>query len=170
MCVCAQSSTPLLDTSAQRSKGDLGKRRIRTRPSRSLRGGLAPKQAKSSPDWRTCDSTGYYCIHNVVTASIMLCNLHERLELSVFYIFLHQIHLLQAKSSLEMLINCMFCLICLTLMFLDERDASSKQRESDSEEEQPKPKIVCSPPPASQRVPMFPGLSPSALIVSSLRV
>lgn len=52
--VCAQSSTPLLDTSAQRSKANLGRRRSRTRPSRSLR--LA--QAKS-PNWRVHDSTGY---------------------------------------------------------------------------------------------------------------
>ncbi|KAF1391363.1 hypothetical protein PFLUV_G00041350 [Perca fluviatilis] len=95
-----ESSTPLLDTSVQKSKADLGRRRTRTRQSRSLHGGLAPKE---SPDWRTCDST-------------------------------------------------------------DEKETSSKQRESDSDEEQPKPKMVCSPPPTSQRVPMFPGLSPAALI------
>ncbi|TDH14408.1 hypothetical protein EPR50_G00042460 [Perca flavescens] len=95
-----ESSTPLLDTSVQKSKADLGRRRTRTRQSRSLRGGLAPKE---SPDWRTCDST-------------------------------------------------------------DEKEASSKQRESDSDDEQPRPKMVCSPPPTSQRVPMFPGLSPAALI------
>lgn len=45
-----------------------------------------------------------------------------------------------------------------------------KQRESDSEEEQPKSKIVCSPPPTSQKVPIFPGLSPTALIVSALSI
>lgn len=56
-------------------------------------------------------------------------------------------------------------LICLLQYCLDETAASSKQRESDSEDEQPKPKIVCSPPPTSQRVPVFPGLSPAALIV-----
>nr|CBN81140.1 Uncharacterized protein [Dicentrarchus labrax] len=99
-----ESPTPLLDTSAQRSKADLGKRRIRTRPSRSLRAGLAPNK---SPDWRTRDST-------------------------------------------------------------DEKEASFKRRESDSEEEQPKPKIVC-PPPTSQRVPIFPGLSPAALIAQIKR-
>ncbi|XP_068576509.1 182 kDa tankyrase-1-binding protein [Cebidichthys violaceus] len=95
-----ESSTNLLDTSAQRSKADLGKRRNRTRPPSSLRGGFP---LGKSPDWRLSDST-------------------------------------------------------------DGKEASSKQRDSDSEEEQPKPKIVCSPPPTSQRVPMFPGLSPAALI------
>lgn len=49
--------------------------------------------------------------------------------------------------------------------FLGEREVSSKQRESDSEDEQPKQKIF-SPHPTSQRVPIFPGLSPAALIVS----
>ncbi|XP_045931106.1 182 kDa tankyrase-1-binding protein isoform X2 [Micropterus dolomieu] len=100
-----ESSTPLLDTSAQKLKADLGKRRIRTRPSRSFRAGLCPTE---SPDWRTHDST-------------------------------------------------------------DKTEASTKQRESDSEEEQPKPKIVCSPPPTTQRVPMFPGLSPAALIAQLKR-
>lgn len=103
-----ESSTPLLDTSAQKLKADLGKRRIRTRPSRSFRAGLCPTE---SPDWRTHDST----------------------------------------------------------VFLDKTEASTKQRESDSEEEQPKPKIVCSPPPTTQRVPMFPGLSPAALIAQLKR-
>nr|XP_046240342.1 uncharacterized protein KIAA1671 homolog isoform X2 [Scatophagus argus] len=91
-----ESSTPLLDTSAQRSKADLGKRRIRTRPSRSLRADLSQRK---SLDWRARDSS-------------------------------------------------------------EETEASSKQRESDSEEEQPKQKIVCFPPPTSNRVPVFPGLSP----------
>ncbi|XP_034725546.1 182 kDa tankyrase-1-binding protein isoform X2 [Etheostoma cragini] len=95
-----ESSTPLLDTSVQKSKADLVRRRTRTHQPRSLRGGLGPKE---SPDWRTRDST-------------------------------------------------------------DEKEASSKQRESDSDEDQPKAKIVCSPPPTSQRVPMFPGLSPAALM------
>ncbi|KAI3370315.1 hypothetical protein L3Q82_025086 [Scortum barcoo] len=95
-----ESSTPLLDTTAQRSKADLGKRRIRTRPSRIIRRGSTPTE---SPDWRTHDST-------------------------------------------------------------DAKEASSKQRESDSDEEQPKPKVVCSPPPTSQRLPAFPGLSPASLI------
>lgn len=54
----------------------------------------------------------------------------------------------------------------LTQYFLDETDTSYKPRESDSEDEQPTPKMVCSPP-TSQRVPIFPGLSPAALIVSS---
>ncbi|XP_022601293.1 uncharacterized protein KIAA1671 homolog [Seriola dumerili] len=100
-----ESSTPLLDTSAQRSKADVGKRRIRTRPSRSLRAGSTQRE---SPDWRACDSA-------------------------------------------------------------DGKKASSTQRESDSDEEQPKTKIVCSPPPASQRVPMFPGLNPAALIAQLKR-
>ncbi|XP_062420033.1 trichohyalin-like isoform X2 [Pungitius pungitius] len=96
-----ESSTDLLDTSAQRSKADLGKRRNRTRPPRSLRGGFSHLE---STDWRIDDST-------------------------------------------------------------DEKEVSSKQREVDSEDEQPKPKIICSPPPAtSQRVPMFSGLNPAALI------
>lgn len=94
-----ESSTPLLDTSAQRSKADLGRRRSRSRPSRSVRMGLVPLD---SPDWRTRDST-------------------------------------------------------------DEREAS-KQRDSDSEDEQPKPKMAYSPPSASHRVPVFPGLSPAALL------
>ncbi|XP_076610126.1 182 kDa tankyrase-1-binding protein [Chaetodon auriga] len=100
-----ESSTPLLDNSAQRSKADLGKRRIRTRPSRSFRAGL---DQRGSLDWRTCDS-------------------------------------------------------------IDEKEAPSKQRDSDSEEDQPKPKVVCSPPPTSQRVPVFPGLSPAALLAQLKR-
>lgn len=91
--------TPLLDSSAQKSKRELGKRRSRSRPSRTHRVGLSDG---SSPDWRTRDST-------------------------------------------------------------IETDESSRQRESDSEDEQPKAKI-CSPPPASHRVSVFPGLSPAALI------
>ncbi|KAL3059012.1 hypothetical protein OYC64_011032 [Pagothenia borchgrevinki] len=49
-----ESSTPLLDTSAQRSKADLGKRRSRSRPPRSMRGGFSPKE---SQDWRAQDTT-----------------------------------------------------------------------------------------------------------------
>ncbi|KAM4613240.1 182 kDa tankyrase-1-binding protein isoform 1-T2 [Polymixia lowei] len=44
----------------------------------------------------------------------------------------------------------------------DGKVVCSKRKESDSEEEQPRPKEVC--PPTSQRVPMFPGLNPSALM------
>ncbi|XP_067444033.1 trichohyalin-like [Thunnus thynnus] len=95
-----ESTTPLLDTSAQKSKADLGKRRIRTRPSRSLHAGLTQTDGQ---DWKFRDSTV-------------------------------------------------------------EKEIPSKRRESDSEEEQPKQKIVCSPPPTSQRVPIFPGLNPAALI------
>lgn len=54
--------------------------------------------------------------------------------------------------------------MCLLQYFAVETDESSRQRESDSEDEQPKAKI-CSPPPASHRVSVFPGLSPAALIV-----
>lgn len=100
-----ESSTPLLDTSVQRSKADLGKRRMRTRPPRLYREHLAES---SSLDWRTCDST-------------------------------------------------------------DEKKSSSKQRESDSEDEQPKSKLVCSPPPTSQRVPVFPGLNPADLLAQIKR-
>ncbi|XP_056266906.1 uncharacterized protein KIAA1671-like [Pseudoliparis swirei] len=96
VCVSPQSSAPLLDTSAQRSRADLGKRRTRTRPPRSLRGGVA---------------------------------LVERWE---------------GSGSTE------------------GKEASWKQRESDSEEE-PQPKMVCSPPA------MFPGLSPAALIAQIKR-
>eukprot|EP00066_Takifugu_rubripes_P023260 XP_011612526.1 PREDICTED: calponin homology domain-containing protein DDB_G0272472-like [Takifugu rubripes] len=96
-----ESSTPLLDSSAQKSKADLSKRMSRTRPSRSLRAGLSQGE---SPDWRISDS------------SVL----------------------------------------------------SSKQRESDSEDEQPKQKIF-SPHPTSQRVPIFPGLSPAALIAQIKR-
>uniref|UniRef100_G3P1F4 Tankyrase 1-binding protein C-terminal domain-containing protein n=1 Tax=Gasterosteus aculeatus TaxID=69293 RepID=G3P1F4_GASAC len=96
-----ESSTDLLNTSAQKSKAELGRKRNRTRPSRSLHGGFAHLESR---DWKIDDST-------------------------------------------------------------DEKEVSSKQRDLDSEEEQPKPKIVCSPPPTtSQRVPMFPGLNPAALI------
>uniref|UniRef100_A0A3B5A7T3 Tankyrase 1-binding protein C-terminal domain-containing protein n=1 Tax=Stegastes partitus TaxID=144197 RepID=A0A3B5A7T3_9TELE len=49
------------------------------------------------------------------------------------------------------------------------KESSLKQRESDSEEDQPTPKTVSSLPPTSQRVPVFPGLSPAALLVSSLK-
>ncbi|XP_053171100.1 trichohyalin-like [Scomber japonicus] len=49
-----ESSTPLLDTSAQRSKADLGKRRIRTRPPSRLCTGLTQTDG---PDWRSSDST-----------------------------------------------------------------------------------------------------------------
>lgn len=56
-------------------------------------------------------------------------------------------------------------------LFKEEKEALSKQKDSDSEEDQPKRKVVCSPPPPTyQRVPIFPGLNPSALIVSALRV
>ncbi|KAI4826862.1 hypothetical protein KUCAC02_030292 [Chaenocephalus aceratus] len=48
-----ESSTPLLDTSAQRSKAVLGKRRSRSRPPRSMRGGFSPKE---SQDWRAQDT------------------------------------------------------------------------------------------------------------------
>lgn len=54
--------------------------------------------------------------------------------------------------------------MCLLQYFVDEREESSRERESDSEDEQPKAKVG-SPPPTSQRVPVFPGLSPAALIV-----
>lgn len=101
-----ESSAPLLDTSAQRSKADLSKRLGRSRPSRSLRSGSSQKK---SPDWRSCDST-------------------------------------------------------------EEKEALSKQKDSDSEEDQPKRKVVCSPPPPTyQRVPIFPGLNPSALIAQIKR-
>ncbi|KAM6927939.1 uncharacterized protein KIAA1671-like [Xenentodon cancila] len=93
-----ESFTPLLDTTAQRSKADLGKRRIRSRPSRSFRAG---SDQAGRQDWSDHDSTV-------------------------------------------------------------EKELSSKQRDSDSEADQPKPKAVCSPPP--QRVPVFPGMSPAALI------
>ncbi|KAG7229747.1 hypothetical protein INR49_012543 [Caranx melampygus] len=93
-----ESSTPLLDTSAQRSKADVGKRRLRTRPSRLVCAG----STRDSADWRACDST-------------------------------------------------------------DGKEASATQRESDSDEEQPKTKMACSPP-TSQRVPIFPGLSPAHLL------
>lgn len=76
------------------------------------------------------------------------------------------------QNTFEMLERRFGKIVCFLLWFLcllqycpDETYASSKQRESDSEDEQPKPKIVCSPPPTSQRVPIFPGLSPAALIV-----
>lgn len=55
-------------------------------------------------------------------------------------------------------------------LFEEKKEMLSKQKDSDSEEDQPKQKVVCSPPPTSQRVPIFPGLNPSALIVSALRV
>ncbi|KAM9410037.1 uncharacterized protein KZ484_002165 [Pholidichthys leucotaenia] len=90
-----ESTTLLLDTSAQRSKADLGKRRIRSRPSRVLRAGL---EEKVKADWMTRDST-------------------------------------------------------------DQKDTSPKESESDSEEEQPKSKVA-----HTQRVPVFPGLSPSDLL------
>ncbi|XP_068172136.1 trichohyalin-like isoform X1 [Antennarius striatus] len=46
----------------------------------------------------------------------------------------------------------------------ENTEASSKQTEIDSEDEQPKQKMARSPPSSSQRVPMFPGLSPAALL------
>ncbi|XP_056128796.1 uncharacterized protein KIAA1671-like [Lampris incognitus] len=101
-----ESSNPLLDTSAQRMRAELGKRRSqRTRPPRFMpQSSVPPPCTKNpSPDWRTCDST-------------------------------------------------------------DGKVICGKRKGSDSEEEQPRVKEVCSPPSASQRVPMFPGLSPSALM------
>lgn len=95
-----ESSTPLLDTSAQRSKVDLGRRRSRSRP--TLRLAKAPIEIR---DWRTCDSI----------------------------------------------------------------DGKGKRVDSDSEDEQPKSKIVCSPPPTSHRVPVFPGVNPAALIAQLKR-
>ena len=53
--VSTQSFSPLLDTSAQRTKADLGKKLIRSRPSRSLRAG---SDQIDRPDWRVHDSTG----------------------------------------------------------------------------------------------------------------
>ncbi|XP_010792765.1 uncharacterized protein KIAA1671 homolog [Notothenia coriiceps] len=50
-----ESSTPLLDTSAQRSKADLGKRRSRSRPPLSMRGGFS--FSNESQDWRAQDTT-----------------------------------------------------------------------------------------------------------------
>ncbi|XP_053724163.1 inner centromere protein A-like isoform X2 [Synchiropus splendidus] len=91
-----EPSVPLLDTSAQRSKASLSRRRSRKRPSRSQRLVVAPTE---NQDWRTCDSTAI----------------------------------------------------------------SSKQRDSDTEDEPSPAKMVASPP-TSQRVPMFPGMSPAALI------
>ncbi|KAM8868735.1 182 kDa tankyrase-1-binding protein isoform 2-T2 [Synchiropus picturatus] len=91
-----EPSVPLLDTSAQRSKATLSKRRSRKRPSRSLRLVVAPTE---NQDWRTCDSTA----------------------------------------------------------------VSSKRRDSDTEDEPSPAKMVASPP-TSQRVPMFPGMTPAALI------
>lgn len=52
----------------------------------------------------------------------------------------------------------------LLFVLLDEKEV--KQKDSD-EEEEPKSKKVSNSSPSSQRVPMFPGLSPSALLVSS---
>ena len=62
------------------------------------------------------------------------------------------------------MILCMFA-TDLSTPFLDKKQISSKQRESDSEEEQPKAKAVCSPPSSSQRVPVFPSLNPAGLLV-----
>lgn len=100
-----ESSTPLLDTSAQRSRADLGKKRIRSRPSRLVRTGMAQTEGL---DWRAHDST-------------------------------------------------------------DPKEATLKQRESDSEEDQPPSKTASSLPPASHRVPVFPGLSPAALLARRKR-
>ncbi|XP_041836781.1 182 kDa tankyrase-1-binding protein [Melanotaenia boesemani] len=93
-------STSLLDTSAQRSKADVGKKRFRSRPSRSLR---VVSDQKGKLDRQVHDTTG-------------------------------------------------------------GKEVSFKQNESDFEEEQPKTKAVCSPPPSSQRVSMFPGPNAAALI------
>lgn len=48
-------------------------------------------------------------------------------------------------------------------LFSAEKEA---QKETDSEEEQPKPKVAVSSVPPTQKVPMFPGMSPSSLLVS----
>nr|XP_020448905.1 calponin homology domain-containing protein DDB_G0272472-like [Monopterus albus] len=94
-----ESYAPLLDTSAQRSKANLGRTRSRARPTRRPH---TRSSEMGSLDWRVHDST-------------------------------------------------------------DEKEIVSKQRDSDSEEEQPKAKMARSPP-TSQRVPVFPGLSPVALL------
>lgn len=93
-----ESTTPLLDTSAQRSKADLGRRRSRVRAPRSVQ---MPKMEHQ--DWRACDST-------------------------------------------------------------DVNETSVEQKESNSDDEEPKLKIVCSAPSTSQRVSTFPGVNPAALI------
>lgn len=49
-------------------------------------------------------------------------------------------------------------------LFSDEKETPSNERETDSEEEQPKPKVATS---SNQRVPVFPGMSPAGLLVSS---
>ncbi|XP_047203701.1 trichohyalin-like isoform X2 [Girardinichthys multiradiatus] len=91
-------STPLLDTSTQRSKAVLSRRRTRSRPSRSLRLGS-------------------------IKAARVELNIHDA-----------------------------------------EKGAESNENESDSEEEHPKSKPASSPPTSTQKVPMFPGLSPAALL------
>ncbi|MED6263432.1 hypothetical protein CHARACLAT_004537 [Characodon lateralis] len=91
-------STPLLDTSTQRSKAVLSRRRTRSRPSRSLRLGS-------------------------IKAARVELNIHDA-----------------------------------------EKGAESNENESDSEEEPPKSKPASSPPTSTQKVPMFPGLSPAALL------
>lgn len=99
--------------------------------------------------------TGGPMTPQVRTASIILANLHASTKC--------------VCDSGKPLWKCWFAAVLTDLFhsILEETETSCKQRESDSEDEQPKHKIVCSPPPTSQRVPIFPGLSPAALIVSS---
>ncbi|XP_047440040.1 uncharacterized protein KIAA1671 homolog [Mugil cephalus] len=92
-----ETFAPLLDTTAQRSRAVLGKKRARTHLPRSI--GAGSDQTEKL-DWRAQDST----------------------------------------------------------------DLDEKEESSDSEEEQPKPKIASSPPTITQRVPIFPGLKHADLL------
>lgn len=56
------------------------------------------------------------------------------------------------------------CFTDLLTLFADEGET---QKESTSEEKQPKPKVAINSTPSTQKVSVFPGLSPAALLVSS---
>lgn len=88
-------------------------------------------------DWRACDSTGaLYILLSIVI-----------------------LHVLRLKSSTDSDNT------SVIYFFSDVNETSVEQKESNSDDEEPKLKIVCSAPSTSQRVSTFPGVNPAALIV-----
>lgn len=131
-----QISTPLLDTSSQRSKAQLSRRRNRSRPSRSFRTGAGQTDELK---WSVSRPTG-------LQQYMMFFSSKEK---KIWH------WLSQSVDSLHVF-------AAVLMSFSAEKEA---QNESDSEEEQPKPKVVVSPVPPTQKVSMFPGMSPASLLV-----
>ncbi len=144
-----QSAAPLLDSSVFRSKVALGKKRSikRTIPSRAVRqtAALPALTEGTQPDWRFCDSTG-----GVNTSH------HITVQSTSEYSVLHD----PLKS-----VNTHLWLVEQHQSFTDVKDQCFNGADSESEEE-PSRDVTSSPAPSQpKRVPMFPGMDPSALMV-----